>query len=414
MYHHLVRILTSVFAGALLVGSLLPARPALCADAEPEAPQAGVTYRLRAGDEVAISVLPRKEYDCGGVVLPDGILVLKNVGPVKAEGLTLSELGDQVKKVLELKLVKPKVLATLTRISPIPAKKAPTAATVAIFGAITRPGTLELLEPTRLRRALDLSGGTQKDADLAHIVVLHKDLTRNVIDLSTDASVVDPKRNVFLTDGDSVELRFLTRNDPEVKAAEAVRITGQVGSPGRVEWKPGLTLEDLILQVGKLTTKADVEHIQLQRGTEPVREINLIAQQELGLRGKVPVQPGDEFFVPEQKNVVIILGAVPDPGRKALGDSPTIRDFLIRGDKDLTSVLNPNMVELSAVQLIRQGEKPQTLHLDKVLRTASHKDNVKLQSGDVLFFPPRKQPKAAGGALGFLSQLGLLTTLLRF
>src|SRR4051812_5060503 len=72
-------------------------------------------YRLRAGDQVAITVTPQTAYACGGAVLPDGMLYLKNVGTVRAAGMTLLDLEDKVRTSLAEKLVAPKISATITQ-----------------------------------------------------------------------------------------------------------------------------------------------------------------------------------------------------------------------------------------------------------------------------------------------------------
>jgi len=53
------------------------------APAESNVPEA---YKLAPGDQVALSVVPQKGYDCKGTVLPDGSLRLTSVGKMVATG----------------------------------------------------------------------------------------------------------------------------------------------------------------------------------------------------------------------------------------------------------------------------------------------------------------------------------------
>lgn len=366
-------------------------------------------YRLRPGDEVAISVMPRKEYDCGGVILPDGVLYLRNVGAVKAVGLTLPELAEHVYRVLNLKLVEPKVMASLVRLAPAEPPKGESAGKITIVGAVQRIGPMALEKDLRVRKALDLAGGTTPEADLTRIVILHQDLTRTVVDLSSGERVSDPAHNRLLQDGDSLEVPALPA---ERKTVPLVRITGQVVNPGQYELKAGMALEDLIVTAGKLTSLADVERVQFQRAGKPLRTLNLLAQQELGLVGAISLEAGDAFFVPRQKEVVIVVGAVAEPGPKKISEGQTVREFFLQGDKEVASLLNPSSVNLKTVQLVRRGEEPRQINLEQLVKKADHKDNLVLQSGDVLFLPPKKQeqrsPSSALQYLQYLTPLGFL------
>src|SRR4051812_18626230 len=67
--------------GLALFLSCLAATAAQAADPAAEA------YKLRPGDEISLSVSPQRSYDCTGVLLPDGMLYLKNVGAMRAAGL---------------------------------------------------------------------------------------------------------------------------------------------------------------------------------------------------------------------------------------------------------------------------------------------------------------------------------------
>lgn len=386
----------------LLLGAAMPATPVAAAEEKPVAP-----YRLRAGDEVAVSVLPRKEFDSAGVILPDGMLYLRHVGGLKAEGLTLPELSKRIYEILNVKLVEPRVLATLTRSAPLAEKDQKVLGSITIVGAVQQKGPLELKDGLRVRKAIDLAGGTTPDADLKQVLIVHNDLTQTIVDLSTVERLSDPAHNRVLKDGDSIEIRAL----PPMAAVEPltprVRISGQVVNPGQFDLKNGMTIEDLILAAGKLTPMAKLEEVQLQRNGGEVETIDLKARQNLGLKGKVLLQAGDEVFIPEHKDVVLLIGAITDPGPKALQPGQTVRQFFLDGKADVAAALNPATVNLKGAQLIRRGEEPVKLDLDVILKREKDPKNVTLRAGDVLFLPPKEQ-KRPGGILQALQGLGPL------
>lgn len=403
---------TLYFAGLLAAASLLPAdTPGSAAEgmagtapAAPSVPASQAkTYRLRPGDEVSISVLPRKEFDCAGLILPDGMLYLPNIGGLKAGGLTIPALADAVRLVLEEELVAPRVTVALARMAPPPAARPAKPGTVTLVGAVPRTGPLPLEEGLRLRRALDLAGGTDPQADLTQIVILHADLTRTVVDLSTDALVSNPAHNRLLKDGDSVEVR---RKPAVRKETPRVRISGEVQTPGPYDLQDGMTLEDLIIAAGKLRPLADVEQVELHRSGKPVAFFNLEALRKQGPSGKVLLQPGDEVYVHEQSSRIALIGAVQNPGPRALKPGLKLRELLVEGEADIVSAANPAVVDLGGVQLLRGGKPAVKLNLREVLRKPEHRDNIALQSGDVLFFPPRKGLRR--NPLDYAGQLGSL------
>jgi protein involved in polysaccharide export with SLBB domain len=371
---------------------------------------ASAQYRLHAGDEVSVSVTPQKEYECNGTVLSDGMLYLKNIGGIKATGLTIPELATQIAKILDQDLVNPKVTVALVHMAP-PVDEAPKVVKmvrVTVVGAVGKTGPLELEEGTRLRKALDLCGGASKEADLTQVVIFHKDFTRTIVDISTDKRLGDPAHNRVLEEGDSVEVRALPPA-PQV-VLNPVRISGQVLNPGQFELKQGMTLDDLIVAAGKLTPLADYEHVEIHRAKQPVKFVNLLTQRSQSGQSQTVLEPGDEVNVPEYHNTILIVGAIQTPGPRPFTKGQKLRDFLL-GSSDLT-VFNPAAVNLSGAQVIRKGEKdPVKIDLGKVLKRPDDKGNVALQSGDILFIPPRKETGGRGGVLDFLNFLGPISFL---
>lgn len=365
-------------------------------------------YRLQPGDEIAVDVSPQKQYSTAGLILPDGTTFLRKIGKVKAAGMTLDELAAAIKKVLDENLNDPEVLVTLTKMAPPPPppmKEPEKIGRVTIVGAVAKTGPLDLEQGLRVRKALDLAGGTAKDADLASITIIHRDLTRTTVDLSTPERVSDPAHNRVLQDGDSVEVKALPTVE---KKTPMVRIRGQVQNPGQYELKPNMTLEDLIVGAGKLSPLADVEHVQFQSLGEAVRTLNLVEQQKLGLKGKVFLKEGDEVFVPDQPDRVMVVGAVQNPGPRSLKPGQKLRDFLL--DSGDAAAFNPQQIDLGGAQIVRRGEKePIKVDLKAVMKSADAKDNVALSSGDLLFLPPKREKKK--GPLDYLGGLGSIAFL---
>jgi polysaccharide export outer membrane protein len=378
----------------ILVASsaLLPARAHAAEPppaAKPGTSPAAELYRLRPGDEVSISVTPQKDYDCGGTLLPDGRLYLRTVGPVKAVGLSIPELEDLLRKKLDEDLVEPQVRVALLRIAPEPTEKPaelPKPGKITLVGAVGRSGPMELETGLRLRKALDLAGGAVKEADLTRVAIIHPDLTRTIVDISTPEKVSDPKSNVLLKDGDSVEVPVLP--PAPVALANPIRISGQVTNPGQFDLKQGMTLGDLLITAGRPTTLADLSHVELRRTGQAPRILNLLDQQNPGANADLKLEPADEIFIPDLKNTVMIIGAVQNPGARGLKAGVSIREFFLEPQQAVA--INPGSQNLDEVRVIRQGTKqPFNIDLDGVLKKPNRKDNISLQPGDVIFISPR-------------------------
>jgi polysaccharide export outer membrane protein len=405
-----VPTMTLVLALAASVWGVLPAgaaegtKPA--GDAKPAPPAKAATvelYRLRPGDEVSISVTPQKDYDCAGVILPDGRVYLRTVGPIKAVGLSIPELEMLLRKKLDEDLVDPEVRVALVHIAPDAPEKPvemPKLGRITIVGAVGRTGPMELEEGLRLRKALDLAGGAGREADLTHVAIIHPDLRRTIVDISTAERVSDPKSNLILKDGDSIEVPLLP--PAPVALANPVRISGQVTNPGQFDLKQGMTLEDLLITAGRPTTLADLSHVELRRTGQAPKIINLTSQQDPSSNGGMRLEAADEIVVPELKNTVLIIGAVQTPGARGLKTGMTVRDFFLDPAQAVT--INPSSQNLDHVRIIRQGAKePFRVDLDGVLKKPARKDNIALQPGDVIFISPRDTTQQ-GGLMNNLSR----------
>jgi polysaccharide export outer membrane protein len=403
--HPLVTVTLALLLG---VSCAAPART-WAAEEKGKAPAAkpapAELYKLRTGDEISITVNPQKEYDCTGTVLPDGRLYLRTVGggAIKALGMSLPELEETLTKKLAMDLVAPEVRVTLLRIAPEPMEKPVEPAKpgkITLVGAIGKSGPMELEPGLRLRKALDLAGGASKEADLSRVSIIHPDLTRTIVDISTPERVLNPAHNLILRDGDSVDVPSLPPAPATV--ANPVRVAGQIANPGQFELKQGMTLEDLILLAGRPTILADLSHVELRRTGQQPKVVNLFEQREQGLNGTLKLEPGDEVFLPEFKDTLLLIGALTTPGARPVKAGTPIREFFLSPDQ--AAIINPTNQDLDKVRVIRRGQKePFTVDLDGVLKKPNRKDNITLQPGDVIFISPRDQNQQ-GGLLGNLGR----------
>ncbi len=406
------------FAALVLGAGALPARaqekasqdkPAPAKPARPEPP---AEYRLKAGDEISVSVTPQNKYDCAGIVLPDGRLFLKGIGEVKAAGMSVNDLQKRVFKYLDEFLVNPTVVVTVSRVAPDPPEPMPEPVKmlkVTVVGGVVKPGPLEVEDGARVRKAIDVAGGSVKEANLKEVLIIHADQSKSLVDLSSEERLSDPAHNRILKEGDSVEVRLV----PE-KKLEFVRIDGAVTAPSQYELTEGMTLQDLITKAGKMSLLADVKRVQLQRKGSAVEEVDLVEQQKLGLKGQIYLRDGDKVFIPEQVNTVLLVGAVPNPGPLPLIPGQKVRDFFLGQNMSANGALDENRANITEAQLIRPNQETVKINLRETLKNKDSKSNIELQAGDTIYLPARKQDNGLNGALRFVPYIGVLASMFRF
>jgi hypothetical protein len=69
---------------------------------------------------------------------------------------------------------------------------------------------------------------------------------------------------------------------------------------------------------------------------------------------------------------------------------------LREGDPQTSLALDPSKVDFGRVELHRSGAKTRKISLKQALGNPNSKDNVLLESGDMLFLPPREAQRKLG------------------
>jgi polysaccharide export outer membrane protein len=137
-------------------------------------------YRLNRSDVVALSFTLSPEFDQTLTVQPDGYIALKDAAPVLAQGLTLQELRDAVRRAYTGYLHDPQVAVALKDFEhPY----------FVAGGEVGKPGKYELRSETSILEAVQIAGGFTHEA--RHSQVL---LFRPVNDDVVEAHIFDLKK----------------------------------------------------------------------------------------------------------------------------------------------------------------------------------------------------------------------------
>jgi protein involved in polysaccharide export with SLBB domain len=284
---------------------------------------------------------------------------------------------------------------------------------VAVLGDVWLPGQQGYVAGMHLSDAIKRAGGTKPDAYLGQILVtrLQPDSTRIQL------------RSSFRDSTGAVTNDFPLREDDEIRVFSVaefrphryVSISGAVRKSGRVPYREGMTLRDLVLLAGGLEESAYLTDAEIARLPES-RATGVTAQTvrvpldssylfERGPNGEylgppglpaprgsapdVPLKPYDNVLILRQpgwelQRTVAVSGEVKFPGRYALlNKNERISDVLKRAG-GFTESAYPGGV----VFYRRKGRLGRIgVDLPKVIDNPGFRDNLVLQDGDSLFIP---------------------------
>ncbi len=115
------------------------------------------------GDVLQVSVWNEPSLDQEVLVLSDGTISFPLVGSLSVKGLTLVQIQESIKTLLENTIPSAEVSARV---------KAPTGHKVSVLGQVNKPGDVILTAPLRVMQALSQVGGLTPFADEDSIVII--------------------------------------------------------------------------------------------------------------------------------------------------------------------------------------------------------------------------------------------------
>jgi polysaccharide export outer membrane protein len=261
-----------------------PAAAALSAGEADDAPadavvdDAGDIYRIGPGDTLVVRVVGESDLTGSFVVGPEGWLSLPMVGTMRVDGRTAAQVAGKLGRVLAKDfLVDPQVSVRVEQHASRP---------VQVLGAVREPGTYYLSKPTRLVELLAQAGGVLNDKSSSEVRVNHADGEASLV-VQLEELLVTGEGNVLLRSGDVVN----------VLEGKVVYVNGEVGKPGAVAWKGGITVTRALALAGGVKATANQRKAYILRGGEKV-PINL--RRIFQAKDDDPVlRPGDQVLVGE-------------------------------------------------------------------------------------------------------------------
>jgi polysaccharide export outer membrane protein len=178
----------------------------------------------------------------------------------------------------------------------VPAGAAPTAL---VMGQVTRPGSYQIQERSRVMDLLSQAGGSLARADLSRVKLTRagQDQFLDLQAVSTGSARADSEANPPVQSGDTIVV-------PE--NTNAVYLLGEVAKPDAYPLRGGDHLLDLLTRAGGTSPQADADKAVLLRRdprgqpvAQPLRLGRLLTKGEM--RDNLVLQPGDVIVVPGKK-----------------------------------------------------------------------------------------------------------------
>ena len=227
--------------------------------------------------------------------------------------------------------------------------------------------------------------------------------------LRADGSSID---DVTLAPDDEIRVFSVT----EFRAKRQVAITGAVKQSGRVSFREGMTLRDLILLAGGLDQSAYLGEAEIARlpenraagATARTMRVRLDSTYVFATSGvarpnggEILLQPDDHVLILRQPDwmpprTVMLSGEVRFPGRYTLERRDERLSSLVRRAGGLTG--NADSAGI-AFQRSRDGVGRIGIDLPKALRNSRVVDDLVLQDGDSIHIPPYSGIVTVGGAV---------------
>jgi len=156
-------------------------------------------YRLRPSDVAEVTFTVAPEFNQTLTVQPDGYVMLKDVGPVEAQGLTMPEFAETVQEAYRGYLHDPEAAVVLKDFE---------RPYFVVGGQVGKPGKYELRSDTTVAEAVQIAGGFTSEAKHSRVVLFRRvndDLMETrVLDLKKMLKQSSLKEDAHLRPGDLV------------------------------------------------------------------------------------------------------------------------------------------------------------------------------------------------------------------
>ena len=348
-------------------------------------------YLVGPGDEFIINIISSKSEQLRAAILPDGRLLIRNVGVIDLQDKTLEEsyklIETKVSKVYNSKEISV-ILSNIRKFK------------VTVSGQTFTQATVAASSTERVNEVINKVGGFDKKSSLRNIRLLRKDSIIKV-DLIKFFNIGDKSANPYVSGGDQVIV-------PPYNDKSTIEINGEVPKKIEVEFIEGDSLSTIIKMSQGFLSSSDLSSVEISRlesngvSLEKIYVDLTSWRDELytnsSLVNDMELLPGDRVYIKKQENwrspsYVKVLGEVRYPGKYTIELGKTrISDIIARAGG-----FNDNAYESASI-LIRQKEMERT---DAELERLKTIDRSEMTKSELKYFQARISEKKGLMAVNF-------------
>ncbi|MCP5050381.1 MAG: hypothetical protein GY940_24675 [bacterium] len=257
---------------------------------QPEQPGRTRSYLMGPKDLLAINVLEAPELNITARVSEAGNITVPLLGIIKVNGLTGAEVEQKIAALLKKSYIKdPHVTVFIKEYK---------SRRVSIIGAVSTPGSYEIIGKQTLLEILGNAGWVTKNATGQITINRHPPGEKNqtlAIHLEEITGKGNTTQNPVINPGDVIIAHAYKLCD--------IYVFGQVNRAGMIEVKQDaqMTLLRLIVKAGGFSQRARKSSVIVRRKVNG-KEIKIKVNVKKIIKGKkpdFPLQPGDIIFVKE-------------------------------------------------------------------------------------------------------------------
>lgn len=348
-------------------------------------------YIVGPGDEFIINIVSSSSLQVKASILPDGRLLIRNVGVIDLQNKTLEEsyklIEAKVKSVYNSKEISV-ILSNIRKFK------------VTVSGQTFTQATVAATSTERVNEVINKVGGFDKKSSLRNIRLIRKDSIIKV-DLIKFFNIGDKSVNPYVSGGDQIIV-------PPYNNKSTIEINGEVPKKIEVEYIEGDSLSTLIKMSQGFLSSSDLSSVEISRLDNDgvsVEKIYLdltswreILYKSSSLPNDMGLRPGDRVYVKKKENwntpsYVKVLGEVKYPGKYTIEVGKTrISDIMER-----VGGFNDNAYQTASI-LIRQKEMERT---DAELERLKTIDRSEMTKSELKYFAARISEKKGLMAVNF-------------
>ncbi|MFL0805351.1 MAG: SLBB domain-containing protein [Agarilytica sp.] len=352
-------------------------------------------YSVQVGDVIRISLPGEDSINTTFNVDRSGKIYLPEVGEVEVVGILESDLEEIVREELA------PIFQDLINLHAYVYKRQ---LLVNVLGYVNTPGEAILPASANIQSIIQAAGGLKTGAQLDN---LHIRRGNEIIKFNYK-SYLDSGDPTLLPQAKSLDMIFVPAS-PKIGNVEmefdsskiadagdaadkknAIKVFGEVNSPGSFSFKKNLSIIDLVMRAGGVSRYAGVEQIKIISNGEPIL-FNLNSYLESGDTSGLPsILPGATIFVPRQveaiksgANTIYVMGEVFHPGAYESQKNASFMDIIANAGGPT------RYAESRQIRILKSDSSVIRFDLSAFTEGTSTQSIPNIEPGDAIFVPEK-------------------------